>query len=303
MLVRKSADSRSDQPRHQILAAVSAVSESFLRRTVNTLSIPRHFHRESNNNTLIGKWISDRLRSYGYQVFYQGACRNIVALPPGSPDRPMVLVGAHYDSVPGTPGADDNASGVAGLLACAKMIARAGDETGVCFVAFNREEDGLIGSSEFVEEGIDDLNLNIAEAHILEMIGYSCHDRESQVVPRGLPIRIPRVGNFLGLVGNRDSSRLVKKLLKQAKSYSPDFDVVGLSVYLGLEKYVPPLWRSDHAAFWKARIPVVMWTDTAEFRNPNYHSLSDTPETLDYQFVRSTTQLLLAHILSRTTGA
>jgi len=212
---------------------------------------------------------------------------------------PLLLIGAHYDSVPGTPGADDNASGVAALLACAKIAGEVSETLGICFVAFNREEDGLIGSSDFVVSGIRELNLNIKEAHILEMIGYSSEEPGSQSLPKRLPIRIPTVGNFLGLIGNRDSSRLVPRLRRRAWSYCPDLPIVTLQVYLGLERWMPSLWRSDHAPFWQARIPAVLWTDTAEFRNPNYHGPEDKPETLNYRFLRSTTGLLVAYAMSR----
>jgi hypothetical protein len=75
-----------------------------------------------------------------------------------------------------------------------------------------------------------------------------------------------------------------------------------LKLYFGIEQYFPDFARSDHFPFWKKRIPSLMWTDTAEFRNPNYHKKTDTPETLNYSFLRYTTQLLLAHLLTNTFG-
>jgi hypothetical protein len=298
LLVRKSTVARSQARTPESLIAPPTVSESYLRKVVKTLSIPRHFSQNSDNNRFIAKLIADKFRSYGYAVHYQGEFCNIVALPQPGADVPLLLIGAHYDSVPGTPGSDDNASGVAALLACAKIASAMSANLGICFVAFNREEDGLIGSTEFVEQGIRELDLNIAEAHILEMIGYSREEQASQSLPRGLPISIPTVGNFLGLIGNRDSSRLVKSLRRKARSYLLDLPIVTLEVYLGLERWVPSLWRSDHAPFWKARIPAVLWTDTAEFRNPNYHGPGDGPATLNYRFLRSTTELLLAYAMS-----
>jgi len=297
MLVRQSVNTRSVPPERNIVSAASGVSEPFLRKTLSTLSIPRHFFAEARNNTLIGNWIADQFRSYGYRVVRQGPYRNVVAVPT-APSGPVTLIGAHYDSVPGTPGADDNASGVTALLALAKITSEVETDASVCFVAFNSEEDGLVGSCNFVEKGISALNLDIKEAHVLEMIGYTRTEPDSQARPGGLPIRIPKVGDFLGLAGNKDSSRVLARLLRCARSYIPELPVVGLRVYFGLEKYVPSLWRSDHAPFWKARIPAVLWTDTAEFRNPNYHLSSDLPETIDYEFLRRVTQLLLAYILS-----
>jgi hypothetical protein len=76
--------------------------------------------------------------------------------------------------------------------------------------------------------------------------------------------------------------------------------VLGLKVYLGIEKYFPVLGRSDHAPFWKAGLPALMWTDTSEFRNPHYHQTTDTPDTLDYAFLRRVTQLLVAAVLTES---
>ena len=87
-------------------------------------------------------------------------------------------------------------------------------------------------------------------------------------------------------------------VLQQARSYLPELPTLGLQVLLGIEKYVPVLLRSDHAPFWQAGIPSVMWTDTSEFRNPNYHRDTDLPETLNYTFLRRVTQLLVATVMT-----
>jgi hypothetical protein len=149
LLVRKYTRARSPVGTAESVTALPTVSESYLRKAVKTLSIPRHFYSNSVNNRLVADLIANKFSSYGYDVRCQGDWRNIVALPRLSPARPLLLIGAHYDSVPGTPGSDDNASGVAALLACAKFASAISTDLGICFVAFNREEDGLIGSSEF----------------------------------------------------------------------------------------------------------------------------------------------------------
>jgi Zn-dependent M28 family amino/carboxypeptidase len=282
----------------EIANLLASISESHLRELVETIAIPRHFSVQPRNNRYIAEWIAEQFQVYGYQTSYQGEWRNIVAFPKAEIQDSVMLIGAHYDSVPTTPGADDNASGVAALLACAKAVAEYAPQTPVCFVAFNREEDWLIGSEDFVKRYLPESQLTIREAHILEMVGYCQHSPNSQQIPVGLPIKIPNTGEFLGLLGNKDSNSLLDVLLKQAKSYFPEFPVIGLKIYLGLEKFLPVLGRSDHDPFWKASIPALLWTDTAEFRNPNYHRQTDTPDTLDYAFLRQVTQLLLAHILT-----
>jgi len=125
--------------------ALESVSEDFLREVVETISIPRHYSTEHHNNQLTARWIAEQLQYNGFQPFFQGIYKNVVALSPGNSQGPFILIGAHYDSVPGTPGADDNASAVAALLACVKAISHFEKNPHVCVAAFNREEDGMMG--------------------------------------------------------------------------------------------------------------------------------------------------------------
>ena len=297
MLIRHASQMPVDTVDVRIPKILESVSEHDLRQWVKTVSIPRHFRFQAQNNKQIAQWITQQLQSYGYQTQVQGRYQNILTLPPNHWQTPCILVGAHYDSVPETPGADDNASAIAALLGCAKAIAEYAPQTPVCFVCFNREEDGLMGSKEFVKNYLLKNKIKIAHAHILEMVGYCQHTPNSQTVPTELPIQIPTTGDFLALIGNRNSNALVDATLKKAKTYLSEFPVMGLKVYFALEHVFPVLKRSDHAPFWQAKMSALMWTDTSEFRNPNYHSLTDTPETLDYIFLRQVTQLLIACVL------
>jgi hypothetical protein len=278
----------------QVSSLLAQVSKEELRRTVETLSRPRHFHAESLSNQRCAQWISHELNTFGYKTHLQGRYSNVVAMPCTHASDISALVGAHYDSVPGTPGADDNASGVASLIECARLMASQGRSQTAAFVVFNREEDGLLGSADFVDNYLPNSALNLEAVHVLEMLGYCSHDPGSQRVPQGLPVRVPSVGDFIGLLGNRDSNHMVDSILAKSATYAPELVAVGLKVHLGVEKLLPVLARSDHDPFWRAGIPAVMWTDTAEFRNPNYHRATDTPDTLDYDFLRSVTQLLLS---------
>lgn len=298
MLVEHSANAKAAAPDARIARATDSVSTSFLRSVVDVVAIPRHYESASENNRLIAHWIARQLRSYGYETDSQGQYTNIVARPSHRPDAPCVLVGAHYDSVPGSPGADDNASAVAALLACAKALADHARESPVCFVSFNREEDGLLGSADFVERVVAGKHIAVREAHILEMVGYCDHRPASQSIPPGLPIQAPDHGDFLSVLANKDSTAIASAILQTARTYRPDFPVLSLKVYAEIEKLVPVLARSDHTPFWKAGIPAVMWTDTSEFRNHHYHQETDTPDTLDYGFLRTVTQILIATVLN-----
>ena len=291
--------SRSRQPaeRDPAVAKILAdVSSSNLRAFVEALAFPRHYFAENRANRRARDLLVEFGKGFGYVPTLQGEFDNVVMSSAGPVDSPRLLLGAHYDSVPGTPGADDNASAVAVCLECARLIKRHGIG-GVTIVFFNREEDGFLGSRNFVAEGQAQ---NIGEAHIFEMVGYRSRAANSQKLPSGLPLLSPpTVGDFLALLANSGSNAIADELIDVAASYVPHFPVSALKVYLGLEKAIGHLNRSDHAPFWQAGIPAIMWSDTAEFRNPNYHSTSDTPDPLDYEFMSDVAKLALARAALR----
>lgn len=260
------------------------VDPARLREWVEAIAKPRHAGAQPEANRETAEWLAMELASMGYVVKFDGPHRNVIALRKEAPTS-IALVGAHYDSVWGSPGADDNASGIAVLLACAARVTSAA----VGFVCFNGEEDGLLGSMDFVPRWKD----RIAVAHILEMVGYASEEVGSQRRPPGLPIPIPDTANFLGILASRDSNADLEAVIEVA-GHLPALPVVGLKTFLGIEKKIPVLLRSDHAPFWDARVPALMWTDTSEFRNPNYHKKTDTPDTLNYPFMARVASLLTA---------
>lgn len=290
-----------------LIDALASVTEAELVEATVALSRPRHLFRQRAENRRAAQHVAGALEDRGYAVEIEGELHNVVATPrdpqgPRGPvDRPLILVGAHYDSVPGTPGADDNASGVAAMLACARALARLDPALPVGFVAWNGEEDGLLGSVEFVARRRSPGGAPIAAVHVLEMVGYASREPGSQRMPVPVP-GAPDVGDFIGLLSNQRSNHLVELAAAQAEAMVPELPVVGLKVYLGLEGWLPVLHRSDHSPFWKAKIPAMLWTDTAEFRNPNYHRPTDTPDTLDYSFMRRVTQLVIATVTRQLNG-
>ncbi len=278
---------------------LNGVSKEGLHAFVDMLSFPRHYVAERKANVRARDLLLKLLQTQGYTPTLQGNYDNIVATSSAAGDGPFLLLGAHYDSVPQTPGADDNASAVAVCLECARLL-KEHSIGSVMVVLFNREEDGLLGSSEFVDFLVSQSTWSVEEAHIFEMVGYCDRTPGSQRMPPGLPnVAAPDVGDFLALLANRHSNAIAENLLTLAASYLRPFPVVALKIYLGIEKYFGHLNRSDHAPFWKAGIPAIMWTDTSEFRNPNYHGETDTPDTLDYDFVVDVTKLALARAVSR----
>ena len=297
MQIIHSKDVAAAKRSEKIARVLETITEAELREWLGRISVPRHYIAEPEANVATAKWIHETFSSLGYQVARQGFYSNIIATPKIELRR-AVLVGAHYDSVPMTPGADDNGSAIAAMLGCAAACSLWRPELPIVFVAFNCEEDGLAGSCEFVSEFVPKAPFQIECAHILEMVGFASDEPGSQRIPAGLPIKLHDVGNFLGLLANGPSTEFMNQALHSANTYVPRLPVTGLSVRLGLEKFFPVLERSDHAPFWHANIPAVMWTDTSEFRNPNYHQKSDTPDTLNYKFLRYVTQLLTASVIA-----
>jgi Zn-dependent M28 family amino/carboxypeptidase len=277
-----------------IRGLLDSVSSDDLRSLVEALSVPRVYGTAENK--AVRRLIIDRLATSGFAQpsIVEDEEGNVIV---GDPWRARVLVGAHYDAVPGTPGADDNASAVAVLLSAARAV---GPHAEVCFVTFNGEECDLAGSRAFVGR----LGRNrLEQVHVLEMVGYTSHAPGSQRNPIP-PTRVPTVGDFLGLVGTHRSRRALDRVLALAGSSA--VPVQGLyppPVPSGvIRRLAPHVLRSDQAPFWEAGIPALMWTDTAEFRNPNYHRSTDLPETLDYEFMAGVTRLLI-HVIQSGLGA
>ncbi|WP_427161085.1 M28 family peptidase [Aliinostoc sp. HNIBRCY26] len=200
---------------------------------------------------------------------------------PKRQDLPPILIGAHYDAVPGTSGADDNATGVAVLLELARKFAAQPVKYPLRLVAFDMEEYGLLGSADYanlLRQQQQPLRLMIS----LEMLGYRDSTPGCQNYPPPLEKFYPNTGDFIALIGNL---RTIPDLIAMSRSIRK----VGISSqWLPVPKrglIVPQTRLSDHAPFWDAGYPAMMVTDTAFLRNPHYHQPSDTIATLDLDFL------------------
>lgn len=205
---------------------------------------------------------------------------------------PLILA-AHFDTIEGSPGADDNASALAVLLHAARQVRSMRLARPIQFIAFNLEEHNLLGSFAYTSF----LRKNHHAIHgaiVLECVGYASHQQGSQRIPPGVPIAVPTTGNFLAVVGNERSRDLTGSIAQTMKSHLP---VVPLVVPGNGEK-LPDTRRSDHTSFWEQGFPAVMLTDTANFRNPHYHRPTDTLDTLNLDFIASVADGITAAVMA-----
>ena len=214
MHILRSSDLAAREARKDVREALQGINESDLRQWVRAISLPRNYYSQPEANAKVRSHIAELLRSFGYEVELQGPYSNVVALP-RTTSTSITLIGAHYDSVSQTPGADDNASAVAALLGCAKGAARLPARIVCGFVAFNCEEEGYVGSTDFVENYRPPFA--VGQAHVLEMVGFASSVAGSQRIPTGLPIALPTTGDFLGLLANDGSSGQMKQILQTAR--------------------------------------------------------------------------------------
>jgi len=249
--------------------------------------------------------LSVREQNYHYD---DQRVRNLLATVPESAGASTYyVVGAHYDTVPGTPGADDNASAIAVMLELAGRVRQAKLKAPVLFAAFTLEEPPASwthhqGSRVFVR-GCQSSCDNVLGAVILEMVGYTALRQRYPFLPRWPGY--PGQGNFIGIIGNWRSLRFGRSVLR---GFRKNKNLSVESLFLPLNGRILPETRlSDHASFWDAGLPAVMVTDTAFFRNPNYHLASDTIDTLDFTFmaelVKSLELALLGLPPPATTGS
>ena len=204
----------------------------------------------------------------------------------------MVLA-AHYDTVAGSPGADDNASALAVLLEVAHRLNARPVHRPIRFIAFCLEEDHLRGSRAYTDH-LAATGQPITGAVVLECVGYARDEPDSQRIPPGIPIPVPSTGNFLAVIGNQASAAFTRHVSDNLLAHVP---VVPLIVP-GNGEQLPDTRRSDHTSFWEQGFPAVMLTDTANFRNPHYHRPTDTLDTLNLDFMVAVADGVTATVLA-----
>jgi len=214
--------------------------------------------------------------------------RNVVAIkypdrPGQGEELPPLLIGAHYDTVSGSPGADDNASGLVVLLEVASLLRARFLLRPVWLVAFCLEEQDRLGSQAFASR-LKAERRELAGAIILECVGFARSEAGTQQTPPDIPIAVPTQGDFLAIVGNEASRSLVLQFEQDARRQAALLKPLSL-VVPGRGEAMPHTRRSDHASFWDVGYSAVVLTDTANFRNPHYHHETDTVATLNLEFL------------------
>lgn len=284
--------------------------KNFLFRHVTALSVeigPRSLSEIRNLNRASAYIRSEMekmgLKPQAQEYLFQGEkVGNILAtFDADSADRHF-LIGAHYDSVPGTPGADDNASGVAVALETVRILSGPGfplpSNCRWTLAAFTLEESPAFGSREMgsavCAAELKRSGIHLDGAIVLEMVGFYSDYPGSQDYPepvKALPHSYPDTGNFVVVVGNEPGRRLTETLVSAMKR-NPGLPVE-LLVVPGDGSRIPETRLSDHSSFWDAGFPAVMVTDTSFFRNPNYHLPSDTIQTLNFDRMAEVVRSLL----------
>jgi hypothetical protein len=240
---------------------------------------------------------ASRFEEHGFEVELHdyGTGVNVIGVKAGASDD-RVIVSAHYDSTDGCPGADDNGTGVAGVLETARVLGPAGDFDRTLVVAcWDEEEAGLVGSRAYAERATAQGEVIVGH-YVYEMIGYIDESPGAQELPFGFEIVFPEEsqivsdnefrGDFLAIIGDESFAEGINLL----DGYCDTFGVKGLALTLAAEQKNSPtfgdLQRSDHAPFWEQDFPALHMTDTSEFRYAPYHcgGGQDVKENLDHAF-------------------
>ncbi|MEU5541930.1 M28 family peptidase [Streptomyces sioyaensis] len=280
----------------QLAEALAAIAPAALGRHIAALTDAGPRWRENQQSIAATlQHLHTELTGAGYEVTEQRYGEaphqiNLFATLAGrDTSAPLVEVGAHWDTVEGSPGADDNASGVAGVLEIARALYGLGPrQRGIRFCLFGEEEEWMTGSGAHVArftaagEAVEGL---IA----LEMIGFRDPRPGAQRAPLRIPgiFSPPRTGDFIAVIADLRSLPFVNAVQRSARRYVPDLKVYPLKRTGGLLRDAA---RSDHLPYWRAARRGLLVTDTANLRNPHYHKASDTLSTLDLDFAADVTR-------------
>jgi hypothetical protein len=296
----------NNNPERIIRDLLAQITEARLVEHLKRIVGVRHHGTAPEALEAAGDYITEQFRTAGLAIrnhwfeAFGHRNRNIVgSVREGSRGhlrrRPPLILGAHYDTVSRSPGADDNASGIAVMLETVRLLSRFHLSVPLVFIGFAQEEQHCLGSSLYAIKARR-TGARIQGVIVLECVGYASQQPRSQQPLKGFPVDIPEIGNFLGVVGNPEAAELKEQFEKAASRYVPDLPVIGLLVPDAGHGF-PDTRRSDHSPFWDAGYPALMMTNTANYRNPAYHQPGDTLETLDLSYMVNVTKAIVAYLM------
>lgn len=280
---------------------VDQVDSTRIMNDLQYIAQPRH-HQTSNAHWIgVRDSIYSRFESYNLQCkrdtfTYQNINgENEVGRLAGCKDEHVVyIMDAHFDGVANSPGADDNGAGMAGVLEGARILSQYNYERSMNFIGFDLEELGTVGSARYVNDGGMEPWENVQGVINFEMIGFYSDKDNTQQFPPGLDQLFPAAydsvvahnwkGNFITNVGNVNSQPLIDTYDSCAAAFVPDLRVISLAAP-GTGFLTPDLRRSDHSRFWDKQIMALMISNSAEYRNANYHTPDDIIDSLNVEFI------------------
>lgn len=291
-------------------ALVDEVDSAHLYNYLTEIVGIRHRNTAPGRLGQVQQFLIDEMDTNGLSVeqqtfsFGNYQALNVIGRKVGTEEEDeYLMIDAHYDSVDDSPGADDNASGVAGVLEAMRVLSGYSFEKSIKFVGFDLEETGLVGSNRYVQ--LRDTAETIGGVFNLEMIGFYSDQPNSQTLPAGFSQLFPAVvsqiaannyrGDFISVTADLNSTALSAAFANAAQSYVPDLNTIVLDIPVS-SSLVQDLRRSDHASFWDVNEEAIMITDGANFRNSNYHTPADQIGTLNFRFMRQVVQATVASV-------
>jgi hypothetical protein len=303
-----------DLQKPDISQIVGQINMDNIKKDISFLSKKRFYAEDSAQLHLVKQKIEGDFRDNNLLIDNQEflhaghKATNLSGKLQGLHNNNFFVVGAHWDAVKDSPGSDDNASGVAGMLEVMRVLSKYEFNNSVYFVGFDMEEQGLLGSKQFVSRLRDNNTDQAGLAINLDMIGYHSNEPKSQVFPGALKEVFPDAyklvsgddfrGDFILNLMNEASHTTGRRFDSIAAIYVPDLQVVSLTVPDN-GKFAPDAFRSsDHASFWDADMQAISLGDTGDMRNFNYHSSGDVIESIDFDFIKRVVKATAATIAS-----
>ncbi len=273
-----------------IQTIVDQVDSNNMLNNLQAIEGVRHFSSgaalwETTNTFIENKFLDKSLQTYRHEFNYNTVtAANIIGRLPGNGEEAVTyIIDGHFDTVPNTPGADDNGSGVVGMLEAMRILSAYHFKNSIVFIGFDLEEVGLVGSLRYVTDAIPAYQQTAGVINF-EMIGFTCNEA-------GCDDFAP-LGNYIHNISDVNANPLRQQFDLSAATYVPALNVLSTQA----DPSNPNFRRSDHARFWDAGIQALFLTDGANFRNHHYHQNSDLISTLNFEFMSNVVKTSVATI-------